>query len=118
MPWVLVAGGSYGGACRPSGVLWWCLGGLRTEMGGSCGARSRLVDFWVMHGMVMDEKLHVFPGHGVGELFRVCQQEVLWVSCRVAPPVMGVRADSPEASVKKSSFAGDGCWRRHGFMGR
>ena len=40
------------------------------------GARSRLVDFWVMYGMVMDEALHVFPGGGVGELFRVCQQEV------------------------------------------
>ena len=30
--------------------------------GGVCGARNGLVDFWVMHGMVMDEKLHVFPG--------------------------------------------------------
>ena len=26
---------------------------------GVCGARSRLVDVWVMHGMVMDETLHV-----------------------------------------------------------
>ena len=76
MPWVLVAGGSCGGASRPSGVLWWCLGGLPREMGGLCGARGRLVDFWVRHGMVMDETLHVFPGGGVGELFRVCQQEV------------------------------------------
>ena len=42
------------------------------EMGGVCGARSGLVDVWVMHSMVMDEKLHVFPGSGVGELFRVC----------------------------------------------
>ena len=47
--------------------------------GGMCGARSGLVDFWVMHGMVMDETLHVFPGGEVGELFRVCQQEVLAV---------------------------------------
>ena len=31
---------------------------------------------------------------------------------------MGVRADSPEASVKKSRSAGDGCGRPHGFMGR
>ena len=31
---------------------------------------------------------------------------------------MGVRADSPEVSVKKSRFAGDDCGRRHGFMGR
>ena len=31
---------------------------------------------------------------------------------------MGLRADSPEASVKKSRSAGDGCGRRHGFMGR
>ena len=42
----------------------------------------------------------------------------VWVSCRVAPPVMGVRADSPEASEKKMRFAGDGSGRRHGFMGR
>ena len=35
-------------------------------------ARSGLVDVWVMHGMVMDETLHVFPGSGVGELLRVC----------------------------------------------
>ena len=41
VPWVLVAGGSCGGACRPSGVLWWCLGGLRTAMGGVCGPRGR-----------------------------------------------------------------------------
>ena len=40
------------------------------------------------------------------------------VSCRVAPPVMGVRTDSPQASVKKTRSAGDGCGRRHGFMGR
>ena len=34
-------------------------------------------------------------------------------------PVMGMRADSLEASVIKMSFAaGDGCGRRHGFMGR
>ena len=26
-----------------------------------------------------------------------------WVSCRVAPPVMGVRVDWPEASVKKTT---------------
>ena len=52
--------------------LWWCLGGLQTEMGGVCGAQNRLVDFWVMHGMVMDETQHVFPGGGVDELFRVC----------------------------------------------
>ena len=49
-----------------------CLGGLRMDMGGVCGARSGLVDVWVMHGMVMDETLHVFPGGGVGELLRVC----------------------------------------------
>ena len=54
------------------GTLWWCLGGLQMEMGGACGARSGLLDVWVMHGMVMDETLHVFPGGGVGELLRVC----------------------------------------------
>ena len=31
---------------------------------------------------------------------------------------MGVGADSPQALVKKSRSAGDGCGRRHGFMGR
>ena len=53
-------------------ALWWCLWGLQMEMGGACGARSRLADVWVMHGMVMDETPHVFPGGGVGELLRVC----------------------------------------------
>ena len=43
---------------------------------GVCGARSGLVDISVMHGMVMNERMHVFPGGGVGELFRVGQQEV------------------------------------------
>ena len=52
-------------------VLWWCLGGLWTEIGGMCGARSTLVDLWIMHGMVMDAMQHVFPGVGVGELHRV-----------------------------------------------
>ena len=54
----------------------WALGrcGIVLE---ACGwrwgaLRSGLVDVWVMHGMVMDETLHVFPGGGVGELFRVC----------------------------------------------
>ena len=42
------------------------------EMGGACGAWSGLVDVLVMHRMVMDETLHVFPGGGVGELLRVC----------------------------------------------
>ena len=42
------------------------------ELRGLCLAWSGLVDVWVMHGMVMDETLHVFPGGGVGELFRVC----------------------------------------------
>ena len=41
-------------------------------MGGACGARSGLVDVRVMHGIVMDETLHVFPGGRVGELLRVC----------------------------------------------
>ena len=30
------------------------------EMGAVCGTQSGLVDVWVMHGMVMDETLHVF----------------------------------------------------------
>ena len=74
MPSVLVAGASCGG--WPSGVLWWCLRGPQTEIGGVCWARSRLVDFWVLHGIVMDETQHLFPGGRVGELLRVCQQEV------------------------------------------
>ena len=32
-----------------------------------------------MQGMVMDETLHVFPGCGVGVLFRVCQQKAFAV---------------------------------------
>ena len=62
--WVLVAGGCCG--VWPSGVLRWRLGGLWTEIGGVCGVRSSLVDFYVMHGMVMDETQQVFPGNGVG----------------------------------------------------
>ena len=42
----------------------------------------------------------------------------VWLTCRLAPPLMGVRADSPEALVKKSRSAGEGCGRRHGCMGR
>ena len=53
-------------------MLSWCLGGLQMGMGGMCGARSGLVDVRVMHGMVMDETLHVSPGAGVDELFRMC----------------------------------------------
>ena len=48
-------------------------------MGGGYGARTGLVDVWVMHGMVMDQTLHVFPGDGVGELPHVCYQEVFAV---------------------------------------
>ena len=62
-PWLGSAG--LGGAgwllrCETGlGALWWCLGDLWMEMGGVCGARSGLVDVWVMHGMVMEETLHV-----------------------------------------------------------
>ena len=64
-----------------------------------------------------------FPvgGGPAGDVARVVVHVVVspvWVSCRVAPPVMGVRADSPEASVKKGTSASAGCGRRHGFMGR
>ena len=71
---MLVAGGSCGGACWRS-----VLEGCGRRWGGMYGGRSRLVDFWVMYGMVMDETLHVFPGPGVGDLLRVCQQEVFAV---------------------------------------
>ena len=37
------------------------------------------MDLWVMHGMVFDENWHVFPGGGVGELLRVCQQDAFVV---------------------------------------
>ena len=77
MLWVLVALGPCGG--WPSGVLWWCPGGLWKEMGGLCGARSRLVDFWLLHSMIMDETQHVFSGGGVCELLPVCQQEAFAV---------------------------------------
>ena len=81
--WLGLAGlGGAGWLCGSEigfGALWWCFGRLRMEMGGVCGARSGLVDVWVMHRMVMDETLHVFPGGGVGELLRVCEQEVLAV---------------------------------------
>ena len=54
------------------GALWWCLAGLRMEIPGACGARGGLLDVWVMHGMVMDETLHGYPGGGVGEFFALC----------------------------------------------
>ena len=56
------ASGRCGGVLEDCGWRW----------GGACGAQSGLVDVWVMHGMIMDETLHVFPGGGVGELLRVC----------------------------------------------
>ena len=37
-----------------------------------CGALSRLVNLWVINGMVMDETQHVFPGSGVRQSFPVC----------------------------------------------
>ena len=67
---VLVAGGFCGGCS--SGVICWCLGSLWTEMGCRCGARRRLADRLVMHGMVMDEMHHVFPGGGFSRLLGVC----------------------------------------------
>ena len=77
--WLALAGFGRTGRCR---VASWVRDGSRGAVvvpwrpvdgdGGACGARSGLVDVWVMHGMVMDETLHVFPGGGVGELFRVC----------------------------------------------
>ena len=82
-PWLGSAG--LGGArwllgCEMGlGALWWCLGDLWIETSGTCGARSGLVDVRVMHGMVLDETLHVFPRGGVGELLRVRQQEVFAV---------------------------------------
>ena len=76
--WLWLGSDGLGGAgwllgCETGlGALWWCLGDLWMETGGACGARSGLMDVWVMHGMVMDETLPVFPGGGVGELLRVC----------------------------------------------
>ena len=67
---VLVAGGSCGGCS--SGVRWRCLGGPWTETGVVCGARIRLVDLLVMHGMVLDATQHDLPGGRVGELLCVC----------------------------------------------
>ena len=87
VPWVRggwswgVTGACGGGSCGAcsSGVLWWCLGGLWTHMGGVCVAPSRLLDLWVTHRMLMEETQHVFPCGGVGELLCVCQQEALAV---------------------------------------
>ena len=58
--------GCFGGVLEVCGWRW----------GGVCAARSGLVDIWVMHGMVMDETLHVFPSGRVVDLSHVCQQEV------------------------------------------
>ena len=60
-------------------------------------------------------------GGPVDGVARVVVHVVVFLSSgqlKVAPPVMGVRADSPEASLKKTRSADDGCGRRHGFMGR
>ena len=64
-------GGARPGWSVPGGFLGerWA---LRMEIGGTCGARSGLVDIRVTRGMVMDETLHVLPGGGVGELLCVC----------------------------------------------
>ena len=78
--WLALVGLGLAGRCR---VASWVRGGLwgalvvswRPADGdgvGVCGARSGLSDVWVMHGMVMDETLHLFPGGGVGDLFRGC----------------------------------------------
>ena len=77
MLWVLVAGGVLRWVAFWSApvVSWRPAHGD----GGLFGVRSRLVDFWIMHCMVMDETQHLFPGGGVGELLRVCQQEVFAV---------------------------------------
>ena len=59
------------------GGLLGCSGGVFEAFGhrwGACVSHG-LVDFWLLHGMVMDETQHVFPGGGVGELSCVCQQE-------------------------------------------
>ena len=63
------AQGCFGGVLEACGWRW----------GGVCGALSGLLEVWVMHDIVMDETLHVFPVGGVGELLRVCQQEVFAV---------------------------------------
>ena len=55
------------------------LGRLWTEMRGMRWVGTRLVYFWVMHGMVIDETQHFLTGGGVGVLLRVCQQEVFAV---------------------------------------
>ena len=77
--WLALVGLGRAGRCQ---VASWVRDGTRGAVvvswrpadgdGDACGARSGLVDVWVMHGMVMDETLHVFPGGGVGELLRVC----------------------------------------------
>ena len=41
-------------------------------MGWVCGALSRILHLWVIHGMVKGETQHVFPGGGVHQSFHVC----------------------------------------------
>ena len=71
--WLALVGLGQTGRCR---VASWVRDGPRgavvVSWGRVRGAEWGLVDVWVMHGMVMDETLHVFPGGGVGELLRVC----------------------------------------------
>ena len=77
--WLALAGLGRTGRCR---VASWVQDGSRGAVvvpwrpvdgdGGRVRGVDMLVDVWVMHGMVMDETLHVFPGGGFGELFRVC----------------------------------------------
>ena len=76
--WLALVGLRQAGRCRVSS---WVRDGPRGAVvvswrpadgdGGECGAQSGLVDVWVMHCMVMEEMLHVFPGGGVGELLCV-----------------------------------------------
>ena len=47
--------------------------------GGRVWGAEHVDGFWVLHGMVINETQHVFPGGGVRELLRVYQQEVLAV---------------------------------------
>ena len=84
--WLALVGLGWAGGCQ---VASWVRGGLwgalvvswRPADGdeGRVRGAEGVGGLWVMHGMVMDETLHVFPGGGVGELFCVLKQEVFAV---------------------------------------
>ena len=50
---------------------------MEGDGGGACMGPSELVEFWVMHGMVPDETLHVFR-----KMSLISALDILMKSCR------------------------------------